>query len=138
MGPNLNEMEEATTRMLLAGDDPDLEALREQLQSATVVDREFTGVGFFASFAVDDQAPRCASDMVLDDVLGDVAGLEHSASFHLFVRSGRISFLECAITDETWPAEAVLVRAYYVHPEYPGSTLLVETDHRDLAYALGG
>jgi hypothetical protein len=43
--------------MLLAGDHPVLAVLREQLASCWVVDRYWTGVGFFTTLRVTDDAP---------------------------------------------------------------------------------
>ena len=132
----VTEIEETALELLLAGDDPVLAALRRQLSTATVVERDFTGVGFFATFAVDASAPPATRGIVLTDVMGEVTGLEHDAFFLLFARDGVIEFLECAILDDAWPADAKLVRAYYVHPEKPGSPMVVETPERDLEWTL--
>ena len=43
--------------MLLAGDDPILEVLREQFRVADVTKRELTGVGFFVTFSVPPGVP---------------------------------------------------------------------------------
>jgi hypothetical protein len=48
----LEELERAVMEALLAGDDPRLAALRKQYATATVRDRQFSGVGFFTDFQV--------------------------------------------------------------------------------------
>ena len=130
----MNEMEQTAAEMLLAGDDPLLDALRWQLSTATVVERDFTGKGFFTTFAVDPDIPKASRGIVLDDVMGDVTGLDHGVFFLLFARKGVIEFLECAIVDDAWPQDANLTRAYYVQ----GSSTVVETTERDLEWVLRG
>ena len=47
--------------MLLAGEHPALAVLRDQLAAAEVIEREFSGVGFFTHFRV----PACSPRLVL-------------------------------------------------------------------------
>ena len=117
----LNEMERRALEMLLAGDKPELALLRAQLSSATVVSRDFTGVGFFTQLLVPAELPRvrgCAR-LILADVYAEVTGLEHDAGFVLFVSEGAIDVLECFIVDERWPDDAMMRRPYYVRPATP-------------------
>ncbi len=44
--------------LLLAGDLQQLASLRQQLASATVAGREYSGVGVFVTFEVAAEAPR--------------------------------------------------------------------------------
>ena len=133
---SLLEIEQTALDLLLAGDESDLEALRGQLSAATVLSRKFTGVGFFTTFAVDPDAPKASRGLILSDVMGEVTGLEHDAGFVLFARDGVVDVLECYIVDDAWPDNAKLLRAYYVHPEEPGSSRVVQTPRRDLEWAL--
>jgi hypothetical protein len=51
--PNsLSDLESAALTLLLDGEGPVLAALRAQAESASVVDREDTGVGSFVRFSV--------------------------------------------------------------------------------------
>ena len=105
---------------------------------AVVARREFSGVGFFTYLSVPAELPRakgCAR-LVLGDVYAEVAGLQHSAGFLLFVTDGALDVLECFIVDDQWPEIATLRRLYYVHPPTPGGSSLVETKERDLKWAL--
>jgi len=43
---------------LLAGDLPDLAILRQQAMTASVTEREMTGLGFFTTLSVPDGSPR--------------------------------------------------------------------------------
>lgn len=135
----LNEMESRALEMLLAGDNQELAILRAQLAAATVASREFTGVGFFTHLSVPSELPRAKrrGRLVLSDLYAEVSGLEHEAGFVLFVEDGAIDCLECFIVDDGWPADATLRRPYYVRPVTPGSSSIVETNERDIEYALG-
>jgi hypothetical protein len=134
----LNEMERRALDMLLAGDNSELAVLRAQLSAATVASRDFTGVGFFTRFAVPEELPRAKAyaDLVLGDLYAEVSGLENDAGFLLFVKGGTIDVLECFIVDDRWPDGATMLRPYYVRPAVPGSSRLVETEQRDLEWAL--
>jgi hypothetical protein len=134
----LNEMERRVLEMLLAGDNHELAVFRAQLDAATVDSREFTGVGFFTQLTVPAELPRVKNRtrLVISDLYAEVSGLEHAASFLLFIDDGAIDVLECAIVDDSWPDNAILRRPYYVRPASPGSSSIIETKERDIEYAL--
>lgn len=90
--PSAGEM--VILRALLDGDDPVLETLRVQLQEAKVTAREWTGVGFFTYFELPPWTSPLMGEPNFD--LHDVAGNWGNTlcSFILFVRSGRLAFLE--------------------------------------------
>ena len=134
----LNTMERAILEMLLAGEDKRLAILRSQLDSATVVDREF-GLGFFTKLSVPAHIPRLQAVKwwLIGDVLGEVTGFRYPAGFQLFVVEGTLDLLECYIFDDDWPEDPKLHRLYYVHPAASRRKGLVETKERDLQYALG-
>jgi hypothetical protein len=69
----MNELEHRVLKMLLAGDDPVLKALRLQLESAEVSDRKFTGAGFFMESHVPMAVPLLPGKQSF--VIGDVIGL---------------------------------------------------------------
>lgn len=132
----LTDIELTMIGMLLAGDDPDLEALRRQAATARVVSRDLTGNGFITTFAVDRDLPKASRGLILTDVMGEFSSLEYDAFFLLSACGGVASILECSIVDTAWPKDATLIRAYYVHPEGPDSQMVVETGERDLSWAL--
>jgi hypothetical protein len=135
----VNALERQVMEFALRGEHPGLEVLREQLAAAAVSTGEYTGVGFFAHFAVPDSARRLpsAGRMVIGDVYADVTGLQHSAGFLVFVERGILEMLECFIFEDAWPAEARICRLYYLRPKEPGSSSLIEAAQRDLAFARG-
>src|SRR5215203_4573914 len=91
----LTPLERGVMRHILEGPDPDRDILRRQVASATVVRREYTGVGFFTHFSVDSQAPRIrgAERLTLGENVGaQFPTLKHGAGFILFVDQGAVNF----------------------------------------------
>lgn len=104
----LTELERQIMEMLLAGDHPVLETLREQFQRAKVAEREYTVVGFFTHFAVPADVRRLPNNrsFELDDVYGASRDSQWSwpeFGFILFVRDGAIDFLEGYTYYDTFP-----------------------------------
>jgi len=126
-------IERQVMQMLLAGDHPTLETLRQQFARSNVVERDFTGVGFFTSFEVRDCLPRLVppSRIVIGDVCADVDGLEYGCGFILFVDDGLIGTLECHLWgDDAFPDNPRYNRIYYVHKTNP--LAVTETTERDI------
>lgn len=78
--------------------------IQDQLARATVASRRRTGLGFFLNFSVEPGELFEPRDFELNDVYGDLTGLEHGAGFILFIRGGRLAFLEGHSFEEAWPA----------------------------------
>lgn len=76
-----------------------------QLDQATIASRRKTWFGFFLNFAVSPTALLEPANFELNDVYADIEGLEYGAGFLLFVRNGKIAFLEGHSHDEDWPAQ---------------------------------
>ena len=90
----------------LAGDHPVLEALRKQLELASVREREMTGVGFFLYFEKDPTvapAPTNRSQLIIEDVGASIEGLESEAQFLVFVTDGYLDLLEGYCNEGNWP-----------------------------------
>jgi hypothetical protein len=79
--------------------------LAKQYKYATVLNRNFTGVGFFADFEVADKSLSIQGlpNLQLGNVQAKLKGLELGAGFVLFVRDGLIQTLECYTYGEPWP-----------------------------------
>jgi hypothetical protein len=132
----LSELERAVLSALLAGDDPRLATLGEQLEVATVTGRDVTGAGFFTRFSVPPPVARVAEPIKnpIDDVCAELAGEEHPAGFLLWLEDGALQALEGFSYVESWPQDARLRRLFYVRSEPAGGR--TETDERDLGEAL--
>ena len=126
-------IERRVMQMLLAGKHPTLEILRNQFDRSSVVERDYTGVGFFTSFKVRDCLPRIQppSRIVIGDVCADVDGLEYGCGFILFVDEGLLGTLECHLWgDDALPENARYTRLFYIHqPDPPG---IAETKKRNM------
>ncbi len=104
----LNNFENAVLAKLFAGNHPLLAALRSQAEKARLVSRDYTGAGFYCTFAVPSEVPPLPQhlDFQFGDVNAKISGLKHGAGFVVFVRGGRLDTLEGYSYDEPWP-EAV-------------------------------
>jgi hypothetical protein len=134
----MNVLEKEIMEKALRGTHPLLTSLRSQLASASVREREFTGTGFMTVFSVPAQVARASLQdrVVIGDVAAEVSGLPLGAGFLVFVTAGVLDALEGYSYDATWTEDARLLRSFYVHPDPSGSPGLVETNERDLTWAL--
>lgn len=107
----LTHLESKVLEWLLAGEDPVLSVLREQLASASVLSRDFTGHGFYLNFAVPESVTKVhktfgvKSDFCFGDVKASIDSLECGAGFLLWIKDGVLNFLEGYTYDESWPTE---------------------------------
>lgn len=103
---DLTDLERAVLHQLLEGGDPVRRALREQVVGAGVLKREFTGVGFFTYFSLNGAAESVEVPNGFSP-LGGVSlkadNLRHGAGFILFLKDGKVNFLEGFTYDEPWP-----------------------------------
>lgn len=104
----LTRLEKDVLEKLLDDSGEPFATMREQLACAKVVNREFTGVGFFTEFALPEGAPvkRDLPDMAFGDVCAEFPELRRGAGFVLFIRGGIVAMLEGYTYDEAWPSNA--------------------------------
>ena len=69
---------------------------------------------------------------MLSDVGADLVGVDHGVGFALFVKDGRLDFLEGFTYADAWPAVTELLQWHYLRHE-GGCAALLETPVRDLA-----
>jgi hypothetical protein len=89
--------------------------LVNQLISASVSKREYTGVGFFLHFKVPSEMEKMnkMERFTLDGPQLSLESLEHGAGSVLFIENGEIDFLECYTYDEPWPESIETFNVYY-------------------------
>ena len=99
------QLEAKLLALLLGGDQPVLAVLRKQAAVATVIQREFSGVGFFTTFAVPDGVPLAnPPSFAGGDVNIQLEDVSHGAGCVLFVRDGKVEMLECYThAGDQWP-----------------------------------
>lgn len=100
---------------LLAGDHPDLAALREQFASATVAKRETSESGF-ATFIRVDAGPPVPQIEIIGDLQLDL-GAATPAEAVLHVEEGRLHALECYVYEGPFPATPRVSAAWYYGSE---------------------
>jgi len=107
---------------MLIGGHPALKALRAQYDRGRVACVELTRAGFFVTYQVPDDSPRAEpSDFQGGDARIEAAGVSHGAGCVLFVKTGRIAFLECDTCDGAWPENAKVLAVKDVFPLVPPS-----------------
>ncbi len=80
-------------------------ALRKQRQAAQIEQISESGVGFFVEFDVPEILALKTGelDFHFGDIGAEIPALKNGAGFILFVRSGRMTMLECYTYGEAWP-----------------------------------
>lgn len=107
---------------LLEGDDPNLEILRQQLRQLAITEVEFSGVGFFAHFAVPLHLPTTKPLRIVGgDAKITLSGVDNGAGCVLFIDEGRLSMLEgYTYGGEEWDDQAEVITIRRVEPVVPG------------------
>jgi hypothetical protein len=108
--------------MLIEGDHPALVALRQQYSSAQIKEVEMTGVGFFVNFEVRPDAPLAdPPDFAGGSATIEITHAPLGAGIILFVRDGRLSFLEgYTYGNDQWAEDAAVLAVKDVKPIHPG------------------
>lgn len=124
----LTPLERRVMDMMLAGDHPVLNLLKRQLGSSHVLERTYTGVGFFTKFYVPPEMPRIkAGRVVIDDVCGEIPdyygpGRSWVCHFLLFVEGGVIDTLEGATPEDEWTNDESRIVLSYCTEAPPTAT----------------
>ena len=104
----LEKLRDKAMELLLSGDNPVLEVLRNQFESANVSIVENTGVGLFVEFAISNNVGKIEiedvkEDFVFGDVYGTIDRIFGAIGFIVFVENGYLKTLEIySIGSEFW------------------------------------
>ncbi len=83
--------------------------MRRQIDGATLISRELTGVGFYTTFEVPESLPRLNENRWKIEDMGHGFAyhpeLEGGASFILWVKGGRVVCLEGYTNGGDWPRD---------------------------------
>lgn len=108
------DFEAAVMQMLLAGDHPELGKLRRQYEQSKVRRRDWTGSGVFVYFEVPDNVQRTKlNEFHLGDIYIILTGYNTPADAIVFVKSGKLDFLECFVYDGQWPRTPEIEKISY-------------------------
>ncbi len=115
---DIDEFERQVMTALLAGDDPILDALRQQYAVATVRGREKTTSGFVTRFDVPAGAAPIERKLLhLDDLQLELAGTTTPVDASLHIHNGRLRSLECYVYEGTFPESPTIAAAWYYGTE---------------------
>ena len=92
----------------------------KQYKNSTIVNREFTGVGFFTYFQIDDKKLflKDNSSLKIGGIHAEINGLKYGAGFILFVENGAINNLEgYSYGDDGWPEVITDYKLYLVNSD---------------------
>ena len=102
-------------KMVLEGlieNDPEKEIIRLQLTGATVIDRDYTGVGLYTKIKVAENSPILSkSNRYIEEAPKTHLihpELEAGAGVILWFEEGKVSTLECYTYDGDWPKNEAL------------------------------
>ena len=99
----------------------------EQYKRSTVINREFTGVGFFTSFQVEDKSLSLGSDVNfgLGGIGAEIEGLKYKkAGFSLYIEGGMLAELEgYSYGDDGWPDEITEYKLYLINKDGSSSEI---------------
>ena len=141
---DLTPFERRVLNAFVAGAEPQLQILRAQAVVATVSSREHTGVGAYIHLEIPQSVPAVSPPkIILDDVHVEVADVPDGVTSLLWIKSGRIAFLEFATYTGSWPQDPQITDLGYYRfvPWAPKAYSLVPVERRDsstLARALAG
>jgi len=92
--------------------DSEKEIILSQLRGATVIDRDYTGVGLFTKIRVSENTPLLSkSNRYIEDapkIHLEHPELEAGAGVILWFEEGKVSTLECYTYDGNWPKNELL------------------------------
>ena len=103
---NHEEFERTVMNMLLEGTDPRFVILKRQYLSSKIINRDFTGYGFFTKFNVPDDLIDGSFSGRINDLYANITDGDHKCLeksyliFILYVTDGKIDTLECFTTLE--------------------------------------
>ena len=112
---DFSEFEEKLMRAILGTSNFDeISKIVKQYDVSRVVERKFTGVGFFTYFSVENLSLHLSNDvnMTLGAIQTDMEGLKWGMGSVLFIRDGVIYMLEGYTYGEAFPEEIVNYRFF--------------------------
>jgi hypothetical protein len=114
------QFEKKLMEMILAGNHPILEELRNQYLTSTIESRKFTGGGFYTHFRIKNGTKPLVGEKTfqIGDVDASLGDIKEAMGFVLFIKNGYLSFLEgYTLTIDTWPNDYSNVSLIYDGPE---------------------
>lgn len=100
----MEQLEKAALSIIAEHSGENEEILRAQIAVAEIVERNFSGCGFFSTFRVPDTVPRLPHGRIAaTSAFATFAGVEHGMDIVLFVtQHGKMDFLEGSTYGGGW------------------------------------
>lgn len=102
----LSEFEQSVLDILIEGD-PEEGIIKQQLVDASVIDRDYTGVGLYTNIMVSVDTPLLSkTNRPIEEIPKihlEHPELEAGAGVLLWFKEGRVSTLECYTYEGEWP-----------------------------------
>lgn len=114
----ISDIELRVLSKFLAGDHRGVRILRDQVNNLIVKKRDGTKVSFMTEFDHDAKIGSnlfCEQSIVINDVVGDVTGMQYGMGFLLFVKNGYLDALEGYSFDGAIPANIIINSLYYMN-----------------------
>jgi hypothetical protein len=92
MDNNFNKLEKAVLNWIMSS--YNITELSEQIESATFINRESSGVGFFIQLGTNNKLKPVASSKIFDGPLIRSTGIDCDGGSILFMKNGYLGFLE--------------------------------------------
>jgi len=108
---DFSKLERAAIEAILSKPVDGMEVLREQFAAASVLEQDYTGVGFYAKISVPSSVPPMPNTKELHDALFHGVGARAKSDpdgwvfFMLHTAAGYLSCLEGYTVADSWPNE---------------------------------
>lgn len=108
------EFERAVMQRMLEDDTSVNRLLREQYNNAHIINRNFTGAGFFTTLSIPEHIARITEPVAYGygDVLCSLNDTILSGGFVLFIRDGAMTCLEGYTFCDAWPESITTYKLY--------------------------
>ena len=94
--------------------------IKQQYENSAIVNRQFTGAGFYTYFQVNDKSLLLGDDVNfgLGGIHAKIKGLERGAGFTLEIENGALNNLEgYTYAEGTWPKKITDYQLYLVNKD---------------------
>ena len=111
---------EVIENILKISDNEFASKILEQYKNSTILNRVFTGVGFYTYFQLNDKSLLLGNDVNLRfwNIHAEINGLKHGAGFMLEIINGVVSNLEgYSYGDDGWPKKVKKYKLFSVNKD---------------------
>ena len=102
-GSEISPLEQEVLLAMFTGDPEQIEILRSQLDSSSVLSRHYSGVGFVTKFRISRETE--ALNSALRRIEGHHPGLPEAVEFVLTLKNGQLDTLEAYAFGGMWPEQ---------------------------------